>query len=185
MTLETIQITECTGSQRKPRLNIYNWLHLYHRCYLIPISLINLINFQRWVWPNHLLCCTSPTINKNSSPHTVPETCCDTRHGRWHQIVEVDVGRVGYLQCPETDVVERLIVDAECLVCMLHQLMYREGSVVWLYYSVWHLQKQTAPYVGPFVSLMYYELGLSVCCPKVKTTHSHFTNYTWFVMCDT
>ena len=84
-----------------------------------------------------------------------PEAGGDAGHGQGDQVVQVAVGRVSQLQGsgtndqfriifttrlqPEADVVERLVVDTECLVSVLHQLVDREGGVVGLYHRVRHL----------------------------------------------
>ena len=51
-------------------------------------------------------------------------------------MIEVSISRGGEFQRPEADVVERLVVDAERLVRVLHQLVDGEGCVVWLHDSV-------------------------------------------------
>ena len=55
-------------------------------------------------------------------------------------MVEVTVGGGGQLQGTEADVVQSLVVDAVGLVGVLHQLMHRQGGVVWLHNGVRHLQ---------------------------------------------
>lgn len=47
-------------------------------------------------------------------------------------MVEIAICRRGELQCPEADIVERFIINAEGLIGVLNKLMYREGCVVWL-----------------------------------------------------
>ena len=42
---------------------------------------------------------------------------------------------------PEADVVESLVVNAECLVCVLHQLVDGERGVVGLHHGVGDLHK--------------------------------------------
>ena len=55
-------------------------------------------------------------------------------------MVEVTVGGGGQLQGTEADVVQSLVVDAVGLVGVLHQLVHRQGGVVWLHNGVRHLQ---------------------------------------------
>ena len=47
-----------------------------------------------------------------------------------------------FASLPETDVVERLVVDAEGLVGVLHQLVDRQGGVVGLHHGVRNLIKE-------------------------------------------
>ena len=63
----------------------------------------------------------------------------DAAHGGRHQVVEVAVGGRGQLERAEADVVERLVVDAEGLVRVLHQLVHGERGVVGLHHRVGHL----------------------------------------------
>ena len=63
----------------------------------------------------------------------------DSRHGGRDQMVQVTVGGGGQLQGTEADVIESLIVNAVGLICVLYQLVDREGGVVWLHNSVRHL----------------------------------------------
>ena len=65
-----------------------------------------------------------------------PQTGRDARHGERHQVVQVPVGWVRQLQGAEADIVERLVIDAECLVRVLHQLVHGEGGIVRLHHSV-------------------------------------------------
>ena len=61
-------------------------------------------------------------------------------------MVQIAVGWCGEFQGTETDVVESLVVDAVCLVCVLDQLMDWEGGVVGLNYCVWDLKIEWNPY---------------------------------------
>lgn len=54
-------------------------------------------------------------------------------------MVEIAVARIRNLQCAEADVVERLVVDAVRLVCVLHQLMDGQSGVVRLHHRIGHL----------------------------------------------
>ena len=56
-------------------------------------------------------------------------------------MVEVTVGGGGQFESTEADVVESLVVDAVSLVCVLHQLMHREGGVIWLHDCVRNLKR--------------------------------------------
>ena len=55
------------------------------------------------------------------------------------KVVEVSVGRGAELERPEADVVECLVVDAERLVRVLHELVHGQGGVVRLHDGVGHL----------------------------------------------
>ena len=67
----------------------------------------------------------------------------DAGHGRRHKVVEVAISRRAQFQCAETDVVQCLVVNTVCLVCVFDQLMDRQCSVVWLDYCVGNLQFTT------------------------------------------
>ena len=54
-------------------------------------------------------------------------------------MVEVSVGRGAELERPEADVVECLVVDAERLVRVLHELVHGQGGVIRLHDGVGHL----------------------------------------------
>lgn len=51
-------------------------------------------------------------------------------------MVEITVGRCGELQRAETDVIQGLVINAIGLVCVLNQLVDREGGVVWFHHCV-------------------------------------------------
>ena len=67
------------------------------------------------------------------------QTGGDAGHGGRDKVVEVPVGGRGQLEGAEADVVEGLVIDAERLVRVLHQLVDREGRVVRFHHSVGHL----------------------------------------------
>ena len=54
----------------------------------------------------------------------------DTGHDDGNEVVQVTVRGRGELECPEADVVKSLVVDTECLIRVLDELVYGEGSVV-------------------------------------------------------
>ena len=54
----------------------------------------------------------------------------DTRHDDRHEVVKITVRGRGELECAEANVVKRLVVNAECLVGVLDQLVNRKGRVV-------------------------------------------------------
>jgi len=64
------------------------------------------------------------------------------RHGQRHQVVEVAVRRVGQLQRPEANLVQRLVVYAERLVRVLHQLVHGQRGVVRLHHRVGHFRRR-------------------------------------------
>ena len=65
-----------------------------------------------------------------------PETCGYARHGKRDKMVEVTIGRSSQLKCAEADVIKCFIVNAECLICVLDQLMHRQGGIIGFNYSV-------------------------------------------------
>merc|ERR1719481_928870 len=65
-----------------------------------------------------------------------PERGGDSRHGKGDQVVQVSIGGVGQLQGAEADVVQSLIINAISFVCVLHELVHREGGIVGLHDSV-------------------------------------------------
>ena len=56
-------------------------------------------------------------------------------------MVEISVGRSGQLEGTEADIVQSLVVDTVGLVCVLHELVDRQGGVVGLHNSVGYLQQ--------------------------------------------
>ena len=57
-------------------------------------------------------------------------------------MVEVTIGGCGQLQGSEADVIKSLIVNAVGLICVLYQLVDREGGVVGLHNCVRHLRRR-------------------------------------------
>ena len=60
----------------------------------------------------------------------------DAGHGSRDEMVEITIGGCAQLQGTEADVVEGLVVDTEALIRVLHQLMHREGGIVWFHHGV-------------------------------------------------
>ena len=54
-------------------------------------------------------------------------------------MVQVTVSWGGKFESTETDVVQSLVINTVRLICVLNQLMDREGSIVGLNNSVTHL----------------------------------------------
>jgi len=69
-----------------------------------------------------------------------PETGGDARHCGRDEVVQVSVGGGGQLQGSEADIIQSLVVDAVCLICVLHKLVDRQGGVVGLYNCVLYLR---------------------------------------------
>ena len=67
----------------------------------------------------------------------------DTRHGKRDKMVEVPIGGSSELQCAEANVVESFIINAECLVGILNQLMHRKSSIVWFDNGVRNLERKS------------------------------------------
>ena len=57
-------------------------------------------------------------------------------------MVEVTVSRSGEREHPETYIIERLVVEREALVSVLHQLVDGQGGVVGLYHGVGHFRRR-------------------------------------------
>jgi len=68
-----------------------------------------------------------------------PEARGHAAHDRRHQMVQIAVRGRGQLQRPETNVVQRLVVNAVRLVGVFHQLVHGQRSVVRFYDGVGHL----------------------------------------------
>lgn len=60
----------------------------------------------------------------------VAQTSRNTAHGTRDKVVEVSICGCGELQRAEADVIESLIINAVGLICVLNQLMHRQGGVV-------------------------------------------------------
>ena len=58
------------------------------------------------------------------------QACRDAGHGGRHKVVEVAVRRSAQFQRAETNVIQRLVVDAVCLVGVFHQLVDGQCRVV-------------------------------------------------------
>mmetsp|Transcript_23209 Transcript_23209/g.62912 ORF Transcript_23209/g.62912 Transcript_23209/m.62912 type:complete len:295 (-) Transcript_23209:355-1239(-) len=61
------------------------------------------------------------------------------RHDRGDEVVEVAEGGCCQLERAEADVVQRLVVEEEALIRVLHKLVHGEGRVVGLHHCVRHL----------------------------------------------
>ncbi len=59
-----------------------------------------------------------------------------TRHSGRHKMVKVSICWGGQLQCPETDIIQRFIVNTEALICIFDQLVYRQCSIIRLDHGV-------------------------------------------------
>jgi len=89
-----------------------------------------------------------------------PEAGGDTGHTEGDKMVEITIGGVGKLEGTETDVVQRLVVDAVRLVCVLHQLVDREGGIVGLDDGVRHLGRgHNGVCVHDSVGILLSDLG--------------------------
>ena len=58
------------------------------------------------------------------------QASCDSGHDDRDEVVEIAVCRCRELERAEADIVKRLVIDAECLIRVLNELMYGESSVV-------------------------------------------------------
>lgn len=58
------------------------------------------------------------------------ETCRDARHRERDEMIQVAICWRRQFERTKANVVERLIVNAECSIGVLHQLMYRQGRIV-------------------------------------------------------
>ena len=68
------------------------------------------------------------------------ETGRDARHCSGDQMVEVTVCGCRQFECTEADIVESLVVDAECFICVLNKLVNGQRGVVRLNNSVRYLE---------------------------------------------
>lgn len=72
----------------------------------------------------------------------VAQTSRNTAHGARDKVVEVSICGCGELQRVEADVIKSLIINAVGLICVLNQLMHRQGGVVRLHCCIWHLERR-------------------------------------------
>lgn len=56
------------------------------------------------------------------------------------EMIKISIGRSGKFESTETDIIKCLVIDAEGFICVLNQLMNREGGIVRLNHSVANLQ---------------------------------------------
>lgn len=61
---------------------------------------------------------------------------CHTTHGGGNKMVEVSVCWGSEFKGTEADIIESFVVNAVGFVCVFDKLVHREGSVVWLDYSI-------------------------------------------------
>jgi len=66
----------------------------------------------------------------------------DPGHGQRHQVVEVGVRRAGQAESALTDVVQRLVVNAEGLVARFGEVVQRQDSVVRFNDNIRHLRQR-------------------------------------------
>ena len=85
-----------------------------------------------------------------------PEAGGHTRHGGRNQMVQITIGWGGELQGTEADVIESLVVNTVGLICVLHQLMDRQGGIVWLHHSVRHLKIKSDVYYKYKIIILNY-----------------------------
>jgi hypothetical protein len=70
------------------------------------------------------------------------KTCGNARHDDRYEVVQVVVLRRRNLECAEVNVVQRLVIDTERLVRVLHKLVHGQRRVVRLHNSVGHLRRR-------------------------------------------
>ena len=90
---------------------------------------------KTWEW--HHVHCQLPQISIQLSRET--EAGCHPSHGGGDQMVEVTIRGCVQLQSTKADIVESLVVDAECFVGVLHELVDGQCSVVGFYNCVGYL----------------------------------------------
>jgi hypothetical protein len=56
-----------------------------------------------------------------------------------YQMVKITVGWGGELKSSETDIIEGLVIKSETLIGILHKLVNRKGTVIWLDDGIRHL----------------------------------------------
>ena len=100
-----------------------------------------------------------------------PETRRNARHCGRHKMVEITVCWRRQLECSETDIVQSLVVNTECLVCVFNKLMDWQSGIVWLDNGVWHLL--TTPHQA--MSQWYV---IRVCSIQNDVTDSVVTGHT-------
>ena len=92
---------------------------------------------KTWEW--HHVHCQLPQISVQLSRES--EAGCHSRHGGGDEMVEVTVCGCGQLQGTEADIVESLVINTVCFICVLNKLVDRQCSVVGFYNCVGHLQQ--------------------------------------------
>ena len=65
-------------------------------------------------------------------------------------MVEIAISGRGEFERAEADVIQRLIINAERLVSVLHQLMHRQRRIVWLDDCIRHLCRSVFPLCEDF-----------------------------------
>ena len=65
-----------------------------------------------------------------------PEASSDPWHGKRHQMIEISIGGCSQFQGSEANVIQGLIIDAECFICVLNQLVDGQGCIIRLHNSV-------------------------------------------------
>ena len=60
------------------------------------------------------------------------QTRCDTGHNNGDEMVKIAISRGGKLQSAEVNIVKRLIINAECLIRIFHELVNGKRSIIGL-----------------------------------------------------
>merc|ERR1719186_1867964 len=68
------------------------------------------------------------------------ETSCNSAHGGGYQVVEIAICGCSQLQGAEADIIQGFVVNAECLVGILDQLMHRQRRIIRLHDGVGHFR---------------------------------------------
>ena len=60
------------------------------------------------------------------------QTCCDARHDNGDEVIKITVGGGGEFQRAEVNVIKGFVIDAECLIRVLNQLVNGKRGVIGL-----------------------------------------------------
>ena len=67
------------------------------------------------------------------------QTCRDITHCHWYKMIQMTICLNGQFQCPESNIIQSLIVEQHALISIFHQLMEWQNRIVWPHNGIRHI----------------------------------------------